>query len=198
MRKTLVIIWLTALFSAVGALFWYNEWVYHLPTPIPTGYKPVDQGMPVKLNWPDGADHAKPLFLHFFNPDCPCSRFNIANFKSIVNQYGSQVNFVVVVINNNRYTASAIQDKIGLKIPVMFDQSMAKSCGVYSTPQAVLIDKDHKLYYRGNYNRSRYCTDERTNYAKMAIAGLLNDNMKLKFDQLALRSYGCSLPDCKK
>jgi len=191
-------VWLTLLLSVVGALFWYNEWVYHLPTPIPSGYKPVGQGTAIKLNWPEGTNPEKPLFLHFFNPDCPCSRFNIANFKSIVSQYGSQVNFVIVVLNNDRYTAGEIQDKFDLKIPVLFDQAIAKSCGVYSTPQAVLIDTHHKLYYRGNYNRSRYCTDEQTNYARMAINGLFHANTRLTFDKLALRSYGCSLPNCKK
>ncbi|MGN6640756.1 MAG: redoxin family protein [Mucilaginibacter sp.] len=197
MKKAFVMIWLTLLLSAVGALFWYNELVYHLPTPIPPGYKAVGRGTPIKLDWPKGTNPEKPLFLHFFNPDCPCSRFNIANFKFIVDQYSNRVNFAVVVINNDRYSASEIQDKLGLKIPILFDQSIAKACGVYSTPQAVLIDKNHKLYYRGNYNRSRYCTDTRTNYAKIAINGLLHDDTRLIFDKLALRSYGCSLPNCK-
>jgi hypothetical protein len=195
-KKVLVIIWLMLLFSAVGALFWYNEWVYHLPTPIPANYKPVSAGKLIKLNKLLEADHSKPLFLHFFNPDCPCSRFNIANFKSLVKQYGHQVNFIVVVMNNKYYTAKQIRDKFDLNIPVLFDASIATACGVYSTPQAVLLDSQHKLYYRGNYNRSRYCTDEKTSYAKMAIAGLLNDHAKIMFDQLALRAYGCRLPNC--
>lgn len=198
MKKLFVMVWLMLLLSAVGALFWYNEWRYHLPTPIPTGYKPVGQGTPIKLSWPAKTNSTKPLFLHFFNPDCPCSRFNIVNFRSIVKQYGKQVNFVVVVMNNERYTAKEIKNKFDLNIPVLFDQSIATACGVYSTPQAVLIDQNHKLYYRGNYNRSRYCTDEKTNYAKMAINGLLSDHARLTFDRLALRSYGCSLPNCKK
>lgn len=186
------------LLSAVGALFWYNEWRYHLPTPIPFDYKPVGQGTPIKLSWPEHANPGKPLFLHFFNPDCPCSRFNITDFKSLVGQYGNELNFAIVVMNNDRYTAKEIQNKFKLNIPVLFDQSIAAVCGVYSTPQAVLIDTQQKLYYRGNYNRSRYCTDERTNYAKMAITGLLAAHCKLRFDPLALRSYGCSLPNCQK
>ncbi|MDO3627622.1 redoxin family protein [Mucilaginibacter sp. BT774] len=198
MRRLLIIGWLMFLFSGTGALFWYNEWRYHLPTPVPDGYKPVGQGTPVALNWPGEMNPAKPLFLHFFNPDCPCSRFNIPNFQSIVRRYGSQVNFVIVVMNNDRYTAKEVQQKFKLDVPVLFDQSIAEACGVYSTPQAVLIDTQHKLYYRGNYNRSRYCTDERTNYANMAITGLLAAHYKLRFDPLALRSYGCSLPNCQK
>jgi AhpC/TSA family len=196
MKKILVITWLMLLLSGVGALFWYNEWVYHLPTPVPENYKPVSQGKLIKLNGALKADYSKPLFLHFFNPDCPCSRFNITNFKSLVKQYSRQVDFAIIVMNNKHYTAKEIQNKFDLNVPVLFDASIATACGVYSTPQAVLLDADHKLYYRGNYNSSRYCTDEKTNYAKIAIAGLLDNHTKIKFNQLALRAYGCRLPNC--
>jgi len=198
MKKILVIIWLIFLFSGVAALFWYNELIYQLPTPVPENYKPVNQGQLIKLSGTLSANYDKPLFLHFFNPDCPCSRFNISNFKSLVRQYGRQMNFVVIVMNNKRYSAKEVQAKFGLDIPVFFDTSVAVSCGVYSTPQAVLIDTQHKLYYRGNYNKSRYCTDEKTNYARMAIVGLLHDHARVTFDKLALRAYGCSLPNCSK
>jgi hypothetical protein len=104
----------------------------------------------------------------------------------------------VVVLNNHYYTAKQIQDKFDLTIPVIFDPSIAKSCGVYSTPQVALLNPQHQLYYRGNYNRSRYCTDEKTNYAKNAINGLLAAQPKLAFNQLALRAYGCQLPNCNK
>ena len=96
------------------------------------------------------------------------------------------------------YTAEDIQDKFGLNIPILFDQSIAAACGVYSTPQAVLLDTDHKLYYRGNYNKSRYCTDKKSNYAQMAIDSLLMKQHNPIFSQTALKSYGCSLPICKK
>lgn len=198
MRKMLLISWLMLLLSAVGALFWYNEWVYHLPTPIPKNYKPVNQGKIIKLNGLLATHRTQPLFLHFFNPDCPCSRFNITNFKSLVRLYGQRVKFIVVVMNNKFYTAKEIQDKFDLNIPVLFDASIATSCGVYSTPQAVLLDQENKLYYRGNYNSSRYCTDEKTSYAKIAIKGLLHDHEKIFFNPLALRAYGCQLPNCTK
>lgn len=198
MKKILVIVWLMFLFSCVGALFWYNELVYHLPTPVPENYKAVKNGTVIKLNRLLNEDHSKPIFLHFFNPDCPCSRFNIANFKSLVKQYGGHLRFIVVVINNKYYTAKQIQDKFDLNIPISFDASLATACGVYSTPQAVLLDAGHKLYYRGNYNRTRYCTDEKTSYAKMAVNGLLNKNTRLAFGPLALSAYGCSLPNCTR
>ncbi|GAB3903297.1 hypothetical protein GCM10028803_31490 [Larkinella knui] len=95
------------------------------------------------------------------------------------------------------YSVQQIQEKLELNLPVMFDKSIAAVCGVYSTPQAVLLDSKNRLYYRGNYNRSRYCTDERTSYAKRALIGLLNKDANQVIDPLAVRAYGCSLPYCK-
>lgn len=197
MKKALVIIWLTILLGVIGSFFWYNELQYQLPTPIPKDYKVVNPGQLIKMSAKLKADPAKPLFLHFFNPACPCSRFNIKMFKSLVAQYGNKINFVVVVISSKEYTAEEIRNKFDLNIPVTFNHSLAAACGVYSTPQVALIDSKGKLYYRGNYNISRYCTDEKTNYALQAVNGLLADNYKLSFSKLALRSYGCRLANCK-
>lgn len=197
MRKAIVIGCLSLLFGGIIALFWYNEWVYSLPTTIPDKYTPVKPGSVIDLagKFPSGK---KPLFLHFFNPDCPCSRFNIAHFKSLVEQYGKDVDFGIVVLTAKGYTASQIQNKFGIRIPVAFDSSIAAICGVYSTPQAVIITADHKLYYRGNYNKSRYCTDKSSNYAQIALAGLLHRDSTIVFDSYALTAYGCRLPECKK
>ena len=198
MTKLLVTIWLVLLFSAIGSLFWYNEWVYHLPTPVPQNYKPVYLGQAIELKGLLNKGNGKPVFLHFFNPDCPCSRFNIANFQSLVKQYSSQVNFFIVINSKKTFAIKAIQDKFDLDIPVLFSPAIAIACGVYSTPQAVLLDTDHKLYFRGNYNSSRYCTDPKTSFAKIAINGLLHDHSRLVFNPLALKAYGCQLPNCNR
>jgi hypothetical protein len=101
------------------------------------------------------------------------------------------------VLSDKSYSVEKIQDKIGLDIPVIFDQSLADRCGVYSTPQAVLVDNSQKLYYRGNYNATRYCTEEKTAYAKMALDGLLNSQSLPVLSARALKSYGCTIPVCK-
>lgn len=195
-KKGLVIFWLLLLFSAIGALFWYNDWVYQLPTPVPEDYKRVPTGQLISLEGAMTNDHDKPVFLHFFNPDCPCSRFNIKQVNALMKAYGDEVDFRVVVMSNKTFRDEAIQGKFNKDIPVSFDDSLAKACGVYSTPQLVLLDKDHHLFYRGNYNVSRYCTDEKTNFAKIALEGLLKQQKNLSFSSLALQAYGCSLPGC--
>jgi hypothetical protein len=197
MRKAIVIAGLSLLFGGIIALFWYNEWVYSLPTAIPDKYRPVETGSVIDLAGKFPSVN-KPLFLHFFNPDCPCSRFNITHFKSLVQQYGKAVDFGIVVLTAKGYTASQIQDKFGIRIPVSFDSSIAATCGVYSTPQAVIITAGHKLYYRGNYNKSRYCTNKSSNYAQIALDALLHRDNAIVFDRYALTAYGCRLPECKK
>ena len=97
MKKSLVLIWLLLLFSGITAFFWYNDWKFRQPTPVPSGYYAVALGASVQL--PAAADTLlaasqgahKPLFLHFFNPDCPCSRFNMPQFRALVQQYGDKL-----------------------------------------------------------------------------------------------------------
>ncbi len=195
-RTGLVILWLLVLVAAVGSLFWYQDWVYQLPTPVPDSYTPVRTGTVIKVASSAAMQPDKPVFLHFFNPVCPCSRFNQPQFKALVRQFGRQVNFAVVVMSPRPYSAEQIQQKLGLRIPVLTDSLLARACGVYATPQAVLLDTQHRLYYRGNYNRSRYCTDEQTSYAKQALTALLTKSGRVT-DERALTAYGCSLPSCK-
>ena len=118
------------------------------------------------------------------------------HFKSLVTQYIDRVDFAVVVLTKKVYTEKEIQKKIGLKIPIWFDSSLATACGVYSTPQAVIIEPGNKLYYRGNYNRNRYCTDIKSNYAQQALETFLYKKNQIQFSQLALKAYGCPLPNC--
>lgn len=196
MRKAAITIWLIILFSGITALFWHFELVYALPTPVPENYKAVNIGTKINFTHKPQLSN-KPVFLHFFNPDCPCSRFNISHFKSLVKQYGNRVTFIIVVTNSDKgYSAKDIRQKFDLNLPVYFDRAIASSCGVYSTPQAVIINSDDKLYYRGNYNKSRYCTDKKTNYAQIALDSLLNQKYNPVFSKLALKAYGCQLPTC--
>lgn len=197
-RVSIILILLVLIFSGIATLFWHNEFVYSLPTPIPKNYHSRDFGSDMHIPEELILKNNKPVFLHFFNPDCPCSKFNMTHFKSLVKQYGNETTFAMVVMSNKNYTALQVQSKFDLDIPVLFDTSIAKLCGVYSTPQAVIIDTDQKLYYRGNYNRSRYCTDKKSNYAQQALDSLLQDNHVPVFNGFALKAYGCQLPKCSK
>jgi hypothetical protein len=197
MRKWFAIIWLAAILSGISAMFYHMQWIYGLPTPVPASYRQVDLGQTIDLGFDNaGKKRGKPLMLHFFNPDCPCSRFNVPHFKSLVKQFGNEIDFAIVPVTSRSVTAKEIQDKFDLDIPVLLDSTIAVTCGVYSTPQAAVINLDHTLYYRGNYNKSRYCSDKRTEYARVALEALLNSDTTQTFDPLALKAYGCRVPLC--
>ncbi|OIV40685.1 peroxiredoxin family protein [Flavobacterium johnsoniae] len=197
-KKILLSLWFTLLLASIGFLFWQNEFKYSLPTPIPKNYHTIAMGSKIDLSQCCAFDN-KPVFFHFFNPDCPCSRFNVPHVSGLIKKYGDKINFKIVVLNKQKtFSIKEIQEKFGAEIPVYFDEGIAQKCGVISTPQAVLLDPSHNLYYRGNYNKTRYCTDADSNYAQMAIDSLLKQNNAPSFNALALRAYGCSLPKCTK
>lgn len=183
-------------FGSILYLFWSQELKYVLPTPVPANYHAKEVRQHIDLNSLPMAKENESVYLHFFNPDCPCSRFNLKHFNSLVKKFGSHVQIFAVIpayadaararemINNDKVIL--IQDKSDL---------LATACGVYSTPQAVVIDSAQKLFYRGNYNKSRYCTIKESNYAEIALNALVSGQDPPPSITLATTSYGCELPE---
>ena len=188
---------LTGILSAIVLIFWHQEMQYLLPTPVPDDYRVVLPNQVIEYDSELIPQHYdKPKLLHFFNPDCPCSRFNLTHFRALQKRYAQEVDFYVVVASSEKGAAAKklLTDK-GVTIVVDTDERLAKACGVYSTPQAALIQTSNLLYFRGNYNRSRYCTDERSNFVQMALDSLLSQKRPPHFIELATQSYGCSIQE---
>ena len=195
MRKAAVVIVLTIIFSAILGIFWYQEIQYLLPTPVPENYRVVRPDEVIRFDSvliPQ--QYAKPKLLHFFNPDCPCSRFNLAHFRSLSEEYGKSIDFYVVVAGKKK-VASA-KKLIGKNVTIVVDegQKLALACGVYSTPQAAIVQASNKLFFRGNFNRSRYCIDKKSNFVQMALDSLIAGKQPPHFIELATQSYGCTIP----
>lgn len=194
MRKLALSVILVCTFSAIIYLFWYQELQYLLPTPIPKDYQVILPGEIIRYD--SGLKpqrHGKPILLHFFNPDCPCSRFNVKQFYSLQRNYKDKIDFYVVVEAPEK--VSRAKELIDTDITILVDsnEKLAKICGVYSTPQAALIQTDNRLYYRGNYNKSRYCTAKESSFVEIALDSILANKLAPHFSELATRSYGCSL-----
>jgi thiol-disulfide isomerase/thioredoxin len=191
---------LVIIFGLIGSLFWYQESRYLLPTPLPKNYQPVAIGQTVTAadELKPYLQSGKPVVLHFFNPDCPCSRFNMQHFSNLVKTYRQQFQFIAVMQTEDMAKAKQLfEEKYTLPIPVIQDSGkrIATAYGVYATPQAVILNGNGRIYYRGNYNRSRYCTRKESNFAQMAIDSLLAGKPEPEFLELATQAYGCELPD---
>ena len=183
---------LTALsLTAISVSFWYQDWQYSLPTPKPADLQQPPFGSAIQL--PPVLARFKqpnrPLFLHFLNSQCPCSRFNLDHVRSLIQRFGSKVDFVAVLQGQ---TSGA---DLHLALPVVGDRdgSLGLTLGVYSTPQAVLLTQTGQLYFRGNYNTSRYCINEATEFARLALAALVNGRPLPAFPAQAVIAYGCPL-----
>jgi len=181
----------------IGWVFWKQELQYALPTPVPANFVDVKAGTKVDLAKVITSSGGKPTLLHFFNFDCACSRFNMRDFESMAKQFGNDVNFYVVIQSEDEEDRDRFNKKYDLDIPTILDKdgSISDKCGIYATPQGVLLDKEFTIYFKGNYNLARYCTKKETKFAELAIGHLLkNEPLPLALQYALKEPFGCSLP----
>jgi hypothetical protein len=176
-------------------LLWNKELQYISPTKVPKNYVQVKVLDKVDLEGALGASNNKPFFLHYYNPYCPCSKFNYAYYKSLTDKYQDNFNLFLVIREMDADVVDELKQNIKTKVTLIVDKGgeIAKQTGVYSTPQAVLLNPDHTLYYRGNYSRSTYCTTKSYNYAEMAMDSIIAGAEAPDLGYFATTSYGCSI-----
>ena len=187
----------TLCLGAAVAAFWYQDWRYSLPTPRPDGLEQPALGTTVDTLALFGRTYERrAVAVHIVDPDCPCSKFNRDHLRALVRRFGDRVVFVALVQGSNdaaALTRSFASWDIGTEVVADPGGRRAKQLGVYSTPQAVVIDAHQRLYFRGNYNSSRYCVDPRTEFARIAIESLLAGGPPPSLPREATVAYGCPL-----
>jgi hypothetical protein len=195
-RWSLALLACISMLAFAGTVFWYQEWQYQLPTPRPEGLEQPPVGAFLNLPNELRANDGRPVMIHFFSDTCPCSRFNVDHIRYLKRSLGSKTRFFAVVEAKNADSALQNFAKLDLGIPAVADttEGIAKRYGVYSTPQAVILTPEGQLVYRGNYNVSRYCTDVKTQFARIALEAYLHGENPPIFPQEAGIAYGCELP----
>lgn len=195
LKITLYILLVISVLSLIAWIFWEQEYKYTLPTPVPSNFVNVNIGDQVTLPSLD-LDESN-TYIHFYNYDCPCSRFNIKEFQSMVRRYSDKVKFVAVLqtSEDDPNKVEHFKNKYDLGIKVIDDPKgkIASALGVYSTPQAVIV-KNNKVFYKGNYNKARFCLSKNTKFAEKALEALINNQTLPIFPILAEIPYGCELP----
>ena len=87
---------------------------------------------------------------------------------------------------------------LGLDIPYHVDGGpLADATGIYSTPQAAILDADGRMFYQGNYNVTRFCRDRETEFARLALERLRIGAPPPEFVSAATVAYGCPLSRVK-
>jgi hypothetical protein len=139
----------------------------------------------------------RPLVVNFANAQCPCTEFNLDHLRKLQKMFGGQADFLLVLESSaDAAGAQAEFQAMHLDMPVLYDHvdEASTALGVYGTPQAAILDSRGRLYFRGNYNRSRYCTDESTEYVRIALSALVEDRALPSLPPDATVTYGCPLP----
>src|SRR5262249_36899239 len=91
----------SALLVSAGYTFWLEDWRWSLPTPRPVNLEQPLVGKSLtrsaRVAELIAQSPGKPLFLHFFNPDCPCSRFNQDHVRDLIRTHARDASFVAVI-----------------------------------------------------------------------------------------------------
>jgi len=184
-------------FGIICWMFWEQEVKYMKPTIKPKGFiETASLGEIRSLAGFTTIDTNKPTMLHFFSSNCPCSRFNMREISHLAEKYGKQVNFIVVLQDRSAKSANEFIEKYELDMHIVLDSlgTISDFYGIYSTPQTVLLNESERIFYKGNYNKARFCNSRKTAFADLAITSLLSNQQLPRFEQQASMPYGCSLP----
>ncbi len=195
MRVRVVLIAAVLLVGCSVYAFRLQEMRDWAPTPVPEGYLPVADGALPRLEELGIRQVVgEAMVLHFLNPTCPCSRFNVDHIRELQQRYGKRVK-AVVVLPEGEPDVMARYEAMGLELPAIVDRGerIARATGAYATPQGVVVDGAGRLVFRGNYNLVRYCRQEETEFVRIAIEAALAGRALPQMPEAATRGYGCPL-----
>ena len=91
-----------------------------------------------------------PIVLNFWASWCPPCRMEKPHFQQAYEQYGSDVKFIILNINEPIETARAYADEEGFTFPLYFDEMRAGAAAfnVTGVPETFFIDADGKVSAR--------------------------------------------------
>lgn len=191
------------LFGAIVYVFWQEQFRYYRPVQIPEGIKIVSVNDTINLSMYGIGVKNRPCFIHFFDVSCKFSKINMEHLQLFTKNYKDNFRFLVVVMGEHSIEFLAtFKDKFSVPdfVDLVADKScsIAKACGVYSTPQAIILNTDQTLYFRGNYNSSNgLCTPTNvgTSSPAVAIRYKINNAPSPNFPSYMLLPWGCELSE---
>jgi len=136
--------------------------------------------------------------VHFWNPDCPCSRFNQPHVQQIISDYGrNNVRFTVVVggatekIRQQHQVEARKIFNFEAVIDIRSDWPMES--GPPSSPAVGVMNSSGELVYFGPYSLGARCSPEKGKFVEKVIEQLKNNNQSVK-KQLNTLAVGCFCP----
>jgi hypothetical protein len=184
-RVLLAVVLNVLLLCVIGCTFYVQDYRYSLPTPRPIGFVGPTLNKAIPVPHADG----RPTLLCFASPDCGCSRFNQDHLWELSREFGSSVRIIEVIEGPN---------SDGLTSPgeTWIDSTgeFARKCGIYSTPQAVVLNQRGILAFSGNFNSTRFCADPQSQFVRIALEAVVARQPIPRMPLSATTPYGCAIP----
>ena len=137
--------------------------------------------------------------IHFWNPDCPCNRFNEVHVKKIISAYADKnVKFTVVVSGSNKEERHQRQ----VLAKQVFSHSAVKEIrsdwpmnqGPPSSPAVGVVNSDGELIYFGPYSLGARCAPDKGKFVENVLDGLYARKKSADKKQLNTLAVGCFCP----
>lgn len=137
--------------------------------------------------------------IHFWDPGCPCSRFNEVHVKNIISTYAAKnVQFTIVVkgstaeVRNERMRL-AQQVFQGFAVKEIRDDWPLQN-GPPSSPAVAVINRQGQLVYFGPYSLGARCAPDKGQFVETVLDTLDSKNNSASKKQLNTLAVGCFCP----
>ncbi|MDW8107123.1 MAG: redoxin domain-containing protein [Armatimonadota bacterium] len=201
LNTLLIVGWL----ALIAITYWRMELRFFTPAARPAGAALLNPDMQppaprLHLHTDAGERRLQGQFtlLNFWSPNCACSRFMEPHMRELVLQFaprGVQFITVIVLSDPTQNGAKALRQwqQRGIPTPALVDAGgkLARAFGVWAAPAAVIVDPQGRIRFVGAYNIGRYCNNEQTAYAKLALQALL---VGKRPPRTHTPFYGCQTP----
>lgn len=184
MKNVLVITIMMLIFTCIAYVFWKEEFRYLLD--IENSVELYDPENYMLLKDVGINIGEKPVFVHFFDPNCKYSVINIEHISSIFTSYSHDIDLYLVINADALDEGHELIEKHNLpkstKVLMDPDGAISSICGVNSTPRAVIFNTDNSLYFEGNYTNG------------FTFCGANNIKQSIPAQALNFKLKGLSLP----
>ena len=128
--------------------------------------------------------------VHFWDPDCPCNRFNEAHVKQLMQEYGRQgVRFVVVAGSQIKTAKRIFTDPAVIE----YIEELPSLSRPPSSPAVAIMDKKGELAYFGPYSVGAVCSVGNGAFVEKALDKVLSGINPKHWNTLAVGCF-CSWP----
>ncbi len=175
----LVMIWA----CAMAAAFWWFQLRWYQPLESLTGDALFNaEQLDISRHEPDTPIEV----IHFFDSNCPCTRFNTPHVQDLIEQYQKQsIRFRILVPDASQLTeARQLFPQVRIDVAARQDRPPA-------SPAALVLSSQHGAEYMGPWSPGAVCNSRSGDYVAQVLDQLVEGKRRNQTFQL---SSGCLCP----